>query len=231
MIYLIGDIHGDFFMLKELLKSIPQEATVVQVGDFGIWPSFAPRWKRAQIDRPVYFIDGNHDYIPWLDAESVDPIEIWPNAIYIPRGYVTSFEVDGEPKKFLFLGGSKSVDRKFRIHQSTDHGWFDEEQLTPEQADSAIAKGPVDYMVTHTPPAPFTRQTLGLDGLRAFDIDPKTWTDESAGLVDYVWQALGEPQLYCGHIHRSAIGPKIRSLDINEVLKVGNVDSGVQPVR
>jgi len=228
MIYLIGDIHGDFFTLKTLLDKIPKEATVVQVGDFGIWPSFAPRWKRAGIDRPVYFIDGNHDYIPWLDAESVDPIEIWPNAIYIPRGYVTSFEVDGVAKKFLFLGGSKSVDRSFRIHQSTDHGWFDEEQLSTEQAELAISRGPVDYMITHTPPGSFTAKVLGLDGLRAFGIDPKKWTDESAQLVEKVWNALEQPVLFCGHIHRSASGPRIRSLDINEVLKVGSVDSGVQ---
>lgn len=227
MIYLIGDIHGDFFTLKNLLEQIPKEASVVQVGDFGIWPSFASRWKRAQIDRPVYFIDGNHDYIPWLDAESEDPIEIWPHAIYVPRGYVTSFEVNGVEKKFLFLGGSKSVDRSFRIHQSTDHGWFDEEQLSFSQAIRAVEKGPVDYMITHTPPKSFTQKTLGLDGLRAFGHDPKKWVDESADLVEMVWDSLKRPMLYCGHIHRAAKGPNIRSLDINEVVKVGGENGTV----
>src|SRR5438045_9265616 len=108
--YLIGDIHGDFFILKKLLDQIPPDETVIQVGDFGIWPQLAPRWKKAQIERDVHFIDGNHDYIPWLDADATTRIEIWPHAFYVPRGLV--FPVDD--KQVIFLGGSKFVRCSFR---------------------------------------------------------------------------------------------------------------------
>lgn len=224
MLYLIGDIHGDFFILKALLEKVPKEATIVQVGDFGIWPQYAPRWKRAGINRDIHFIDGNHDYIPWLDADSPSPVEIWPHAIYIPRGHVANFDVNGSTKRFLFLGGSKSVDRAWRIEGNMDHGWFESEQLNEAQIQRALNAGQaeaVDYMITHTPPKSFIEKTLGLDGLRAFGHNPAKWTDESAEGVERIWKGLSQPQLYCGHIHKAAVGPKIRSLDINEIIKVG----------
>ena len=217
-LHIIGDIHGDFWTLKRLLQDIPKNEPVIQVGDLGIWPATAARWKSCAIDRDVHFIDGNHDYIPWLDADSKELIEIWPHAIYVPRGHVVEFDVG----KVLFLGGSKSVDRAFRRKDSTDHGWFEAEQLTLNQATRALARvtadGPIDYMITHTPPDSVIRKNFSEEGLKAFGINPKTWVDESARLVEKVWQALGMPQLYCGHMHRKVVEPKVRILDIYEVL-------------
>lgn len=220
MIYLIGDIHGDFRELKLLLDEVPKDATVIQVGDLGVWPFTAPRWKASGIDRDVYFIDGNHDYIPWLDADSPDPVEIWPHAIYVPRGYHCWFPVDGVDKHFLFLGGSKSVDRAWRKRDGIHHGWFDKEQLSLAQAERAMGVGQVDFMITHTPPESVIRQNFSPSGLEQFDIDPLTWVDESAKMVETVWKALGEPRLICGHMHRSLVDGQVRILNTNEVFKL-----------
>jgi|SRR5439155_5683525 len=214
--YLIGDIHGDFFTLRDILDKIPPEETVIQVGDLGIWPQLTPRWKRAGIDRDVHFIDGNHDYIPWLDADSPERIEIWPHAFYVPRGL--AFPVDD--KKVLFLGGSKSVDRAFRTKDSAGYGWFEGEQLTEAQAERAIKAGPVDIIISHTPPDRVIEKEFGRSGLLAFNVNPKTWIDESARLVERVWKELKYPMLYCGHMHQSVTGMDFRILNINEVLEV-----------
>lgn len=218
MIYLIGDIHGDFWSLKNLLHDIPPEATVVQVGDFGIWPALASRWKTVGIDRDVCFIDGNHDYIPWLDANSPEPVEIWPHAIYLPRGHVV--EVEGQ--RWLFSGGSKSIDRLYRRKDSMNHGWFEAEELTSAQAERMIAHGPVDVMITHTPPDSVIRRNFPPGALEAFGHNPEKWIDESARLIEKVWNAVGQPKLFCGHMHKNLTDGQVRILDTNEVLKVGN---------
>lgn len=216
MIYLIGDIHGDFHELKQRIRDIPPEATIIQVGDFGIWPVTAARWKTVAIDRDIYFIDGNHDYMPWLDADSTELVEIWPHALYVPRGYVRHI---GD-QKVLFLGGSKSVDRAFRVKNSEVHGWFDAEQLTEAQAERAMRAERVDVMITHAPPDCVIRQHFSKEGLVSFGINPETWVDESARRVEKVWRALDQPKLYCGHMHKNVTEGTVRILNTYEVVKI-----------
>jgi len=210
---ILGDIHGRFSVLDPIISNNP-DTVIIQVGDFGFWPILRPAWFCPL--KSIYFIDGNHDYIPGLSIDAKEPEEVWPGAIYIPRGVV--LELEG--KRVLFLGGSKSVDRTFRKEGSVNHGWFRTEQLTEAQAERALANGPVDLMITHTPPDFLIREQFSTEGLRRFGVDPDTWIDESSRLVEKVWRGLGEPQLYCGHMHRSVIHPKIRILEINEMVNI-----------
>jgi UDP-2,3-diacylglucosamine pyrophosphatase LpxH len=211
---IIGDIHGDFHVLEPIIFKFPDQV-IIQVGDFGFWPLFKPRWSGPFT--PIYFIDGNHDYIPGLPINGEGPEEVWPGAIYVPRGVV--LELEG--KRVLFLGGSKSVDRAWRVKDSINHGWFEDEQLNEAQVQRALANGPVDLMITHTPPDFLIRSQFSPMGLRSFGHDPDKWIDESSRNVERVWRELGEPMLFCGHMHRSVIHPKIRILDINEVVEYG----------
>lgn len=209
MIAFIGDIHGEFWALEAILARLP-ECPVIQVGDFGIWPWTRERWSTT---RPVYFVDGNHDHIPSLSIHGTEPTEVWPGAIYVPRGVVLT--LDG--KRVLFCGGSKSVDRARRVRGSSQHGWFEDEQLSDEDIARACAVGSVDVMVTHAPPDSVIRRNFHPDGLRSFGHDPDKWQDESALGIERIWEAVGRPPLICGHMHRSVTDGPVRILDINEV--------------
>lgn len=226
MIHLLGDIHGNFRRFWNIVQEIREEDTIIQVGDFGAWPQLEESFNKAKWAHParrkgdIFFIDGNHDYIPMLPVDAPEMVEVWKNTWFMPRGYVGMVE----DKRTLFLGGSKSVDRKWRHCGSLDHGWFPEEQLTNEQAHRAVANalafGKIDLMITHTPPAFIAQKHLSPDGLRWFDIDPNTWKDESAELVQWVWNQLGQPKLVSGHLHRSIVDGDVRVLGIEEVYKL-----------
>src|SRR6266705_3322652 len=96
---LIGDIHGEFRVLHELLKRVPPDAPIIQVGDFGIWPHKLKEW--VDPGRPIMFLDGNHDApIHLVTGE-------WKNAQYLPRGTVLEL---GD-SVVLTCGGATSVDR------------------------------------------------------------------------------------------------------------------------
>lgn len=203
----IGDIHGAFNILKALVAKLPQDVEVIQVGDFGFWPYLREEYDAP--DRPVRFIDGNHDHV--LEVAGCD----WPNAVFVPRGTVEV--VDG--RRVLFLGGATSVDRAWRHNKIGRHAWFEEEVVTQEEADWAIlnAGAGVDLMVTHTPPDWMIRKHFSPNGLRHFGINPNTWRDHAALRVEAVWRAVGEPQLVCGHMHKTVVDGQCRILDINEV--------------
>lgn len=219
MILLVGDIHGVYSVFNEFVAKAPAEAVIIQVGDFGFWPQLVQRF--VPPPRNIYFIDGNHDHtqalagLPPFDK----PVEIWPNAIYVPRG--TVLELDG--KKILFLGGAKSIDRKWRARfnpmgDNPVNCWFPEEVIST--ADVLRAKlaadraGKIDVMVTHTPPQYVIDKYFGIPGPE-WEL-PVDWRDESAWRVEEVWKHVDCPPLYCGHMHRSIVDGNVRILDINE---------------
>ena len=106
---LIGDIHGELRALQDLLKRVPPDAPVIQVGDFGIWPHKLEEW--VDPGRPIMFLDGNHDApIHLVTGE-------WKNAQYLPRGTVLEL---GD-SVLLTCGGATSVDRKWRGHRFHDN--------------------------------------------------------------------------------------------------------------
>lgn len=209
MLAIIGDIHGNFGILARLVAQLDPNFTVMQVGDFGFWPY--TRQQYVVPDRLIRFVDGNHDHIPGLMAGACD----WPNAEYMPRGTVQ--RVAG--KRILFLGGAKSPDRSWRPAQQGRHAWFTQEIISQSEIELALtnAAGGVDLMITHSPPDWLIRKHFSPMGLLNFGIDPREWKDQSAEAVEYVWRELGQPPLYCGHMHRSVVDGNCRILDINEV--------------
>lgn len=208
---LIGDIHG-FFASGILYKAAMGDDTVIQVGDLGFWPYLREEWERYTPPKPIYFIEGNHDYAPPLVALT-EPTEVWPNLIYLPRGTVK--EIDG--KRVAFCGGATSVDYKWR-HKGKD--WFDEEVIRVEDVERFRGVKKIDILVTHSPPDRAIRRNFPEDGLRAFGIYPATWRDPSAERVEEIWKMLGQPTLYCGHMHKSVEDGKIHILNTEEVVKL-----------
>ena len=201
MIAFIGDVHRAFARLAAIVDRLPAEVgAVVQVGDLGLRPSDLepPEGCVLRLARPMYFISGNHDYEPWFRELEV-PTELAPNVIYVPRGAVLPLDA----RRVAFLGGGDSVIDRARRREGVD--WWPEEQVTGEHVARLDAAGPVDIMVTHTPPAavyPF------------FHCRP----DPSAREVERAWERLGRPPVVCGHLHHARqVGP-VRVLGELEVL-------------
>lgn len=210
-ITLVGDIHGGFRFLANVAKETPLDVPIIQVGDFGFWPQIQRRY--VVPENPVYFIDGNHDCIPALhgDVRFGKPVELWPHAVYVPRG--TVLELAG--KRVLFLGGATSVDRSLRAKDIGLNAWFEDEVLDERSVEIALenAKGKVDLMVTHTAPRYLIDKCFGFP--RGWNL-PVDWTDPSTERIERVWKALDCPPLVCGHMHASVRDGVVRMLDINE---------------
>lgn len=216
MIAFLGDLHGDFYILRKVLDRLkndyPEVVALIQVGDFGFFPRKLPELLEVNAHIPVYAIDGNHENFNLLDGIS-SVQEFAKNVYYVPRG--TILEIDG--KRIGFCGGAASVDKETRIKYGYD-AWFPQEEIT----DADIAKfdnvESLDVLVTHVPPqctiqAHFDPSTLKWFGL------PSSWRDPSADKIEVLWRRLGEPMLFCGHMHKSVVDQmgKVRILDINEL--------------
>jgi len=160
-VVLAGDWHGDAGWAKRVARALPallpdQPRLVIQLGDFGIWPGRGGRdylsdvdyWmKRA--DAQVWFLHGNHDDHDQLDA-------LWTGPQLTPiRERVSWLPVDTRwtwhGRQWVAVGGAASVDRAFRLR----HGlpWWKGEYLTREEAETVMASGPAQVLLTHDAPA------------------------------------------------------------------------------
>jgi len=215
MIVFWGDTHAEFDFFPAILEKIPQDATIIQVGDFGYWPDRMRRWDRMWEklgrERPIYFIDGNHEYHPNLSHDK--PTEVWKGLIHIPRGHVEV--IDG--KRIAFFGGAFSPDRIFR---KLGRDYFLDEVPSQEEFQRLLdIEGPIDMMVTHTAPesvinAWFPHLSKNTDWKLPLD-----WYDPTSRMLDKAWDRFGRPPLVCGHMHKSIVsypGP-VRILDAMEI--------------
>jgi len=185
MITFIGDVHAHWPILCEaVLPKIPEDHVVIQVGDIGIWPSV---WDSISLPRKVYFIDGNHEYFPYLNGIS-KVTEIRPNLFYVPRG--TVMELDG--RQIGFLGGAESIDKAWR---TPGYDWFPEESIRYSDMIKLSGKK-VDILVAHTPPKFIVEITTNIP-------NPPRWINSSAAAVEAAWELLGRPIIVSGHMHRN----------------------------
>lgn len=220
MIALIGDIHGNFKFLRTKVAELAKEhgeIPIIQVGDFGYWAVLKEKYLAPPSS--VLFIDGNHDDCKALiglpPAEWEKPVELWENAIYVPRA--TVMVVDG--LTVLFMGGAKSVDRRARNKDVGFNSWSEEEVIRPRdhlKALLAIKGKKIDLMVTHTPPQWMVdKHFLGGQLEFGHGLD---WRDPSAQYVEDLWKAADCPPLYCGHMHQSVTDGVCRILGIQETV-------------
>ena len=195
MIRIFGDVHAKFDRFNEYLKDTPEDYVVIQLGDFGFWPKICDQWyaidneihsqRGLVLERPVYIIDGNHEYHPMFEGIA-EVTELYTNAFFVPRG--TVLELDG--RKILFLGGGESPDK----HNRTEGvSWFREESISYADVMKIDLTQEVDMMMTHVPPFDVVNWIFQGD-------TPEAW-NWSSKAVQGVWEALGRPELFCGHLH------------------------------
>jgi Icc-related predicted phosphoesterase len=220
MIILIGDLHGEFGYLPNILKDVPNDATLIQVGDFGVYRELKDQWERMidQLDRfekPIYFIDGNHEELPlFYDPDVIEPQKVWKNLIWIPRG--TVMEIDGY--RIGFMGGAASPDRVLRTEGLS---WWPQEAISYGEFERMLQQeGPIDLLITHTPPDSVVRRHFRHPSILFSSWRlPSDWKDWSAIAVEKIWNHFGQPALVCGHFHKTIQDGNVRILDINEVLE------------
>ena len=219
----VGDIHG----VRDRMAAIVSEAarrgarTIIQVGDFGIWPEMrhsrpqtdgfdsdvAAMLERHGVDQLV-FVDGNHDWHPWLrfqqrkhaarlaegraaDAggqlvERTVPIEESGRVRWAPRG--TVIELAG--LRILMCGGAPSIDRELRVQGQS---WWPEEAITDEDVARSCAVGPVDVLVTHD-----ASELVAIPGI----VDHWAPGEASRHRVERIRSATRPRWAFSGHYHK-----------------------------
>jgi Icc-related predicted phosphoesterase len=206
-IMVIGDTHGDWPFLNELISKRKPEV-VLSCGDFGWWPKFHDSYslcppygvkkKKWELfgaiknhDCKIHFAPGNHEDWNDLDEhEKSSQLELMPNVFYMPKGSVVTLP-DG--RNVLFFGGAESIDKAYRI-EGVD--WFRQEVATYADLyllDKITCK--IDIVISHTAPDKFT----------AFDATmPERIGDPTRQILDYILDHFKPSLWYFGHFHRPA---------------------------
>ena len=192
MIAIVGDIHGRFGDLNQLINSHPSINLILQCGDFGFWPRVPKSvWDQPEIKNKkviVMWAPGNHE--DWEAIKLLKDNEIQPNIFYMERGSITELP---DKRKVLFIGGALSIDRDNRIQRSAEFGWFEEETISQRDIEELPDEN-IDIVISHTGPTNF----------KVFDYHeeysyPK---DPSRLALDYVLEKYKPSLWYFGHMHK-----------------------------
>lgn len=158
-IFCIGDTHGKFPQLAQVLRSLPQGARVICVGDIGLGfedsksPSCLDEVDEAarEMNQCVWLMRGNHD----------DP-SIWQENRHKWNEYLTNVRIPTDVHRMLventhiiMVGGAISMDRG---HAGRIDGvnWWADEAVAPSALETVremVAEfGRADLLVTHAGP-------------------------------------------------------------------------------
>lgn len=217
MIGFVGDIHSFFNLILDYAKSAKEAGAscLIQVGDWGV--------SKLEMNEyiahsnlpvlPVYHIEGNHEYFSQYKGIT-EVTELARNIFFVPRG--TVLKLDG--KNIAFLGGAASIDKVWQ-----GDAWDNRENITPEQVArmyAAVKDVSIDILVTHVPPHRVIKANFDNKGKLAFGVG-LDWEDPNGMIVEKLWDDLGNPTMFCGHMHRSVLfdaDKGSRILNINEMV-------------
>lgn len=172
----IGDWHGETQDALRAIRHAHQQfsTTLLHAGDFGIWSQPATdrfldalQEELQNNNQMLYFVQGNHENFPLLYSYPINPTTgtrpLRPNIHHLPqayKGYIDRFTGELLPNpsahseddlSILALGGAVSVDKRWR---KPGLSWWAEEEVTREDIDTAVSRGPADILLMHDSPAP-----------------------------------------------------------------------------
>ncbi|GHU59184.1 hypothetical protein FACS1894133_5420 [Clostridia bacterium] len=198
MIYITGDVHGDFRRFRKI-RGIKRGDTLIICGDFGfIWDG-GKREQRilakiGKLSFNVTFVDGVHENFKLLRTyerevwNGGETLHICGNLRYLCRGQV--FDINGS-RVFTFGGGAPD-------HDDILPAGFDVRDCAAEQEefDTAVrnldrAGNAVDYVVTYEPPVSVSRSLA----LKRRD------TRESVNFLDTFASLITFKKWYFGKFH------------------------------
>ena len=172
MIYVTGDLHGNFERFKP--KYFPEQARMTKqdimicAGDFGgVW--FGDSRDDETLDWlerlpfTLAFVCGNHEN---YDALERYPVAEWhggkvhrvrPHVLHLMRGQI--YELEGY--RFFTMGGARSHDADYRISHLS---WWQQELPSDEEYNEALqnlkrCSWQVDYILTHCAPTSIIRKS------------------------------------------------------------------------
>ena len=188
----VGDVHGGFDNLEFIANNIDCDI-VMQLGDFGLWTDCVndlPTYYKRKYNKPVYFVDGNHDNHDFLGkvkenhSDWKSGIELADNLVWMPRG--SSLEI--AEKRFFFCGGADSIDKEYRLAYYPDT-WWSGEIITEEILE--YASGRYDYVIAHDRPSFVSESLLGNYGK----------IGESSDVLSRLWGSIEVNKWVNGHWH------------------------------
>lgn len=240
MIYITGDIHGEYDIhklnsksMKEKNLSLTENDFLIVTGDFGL--PFTPKsielydrrkgnyyfWIKWLKQKPytILYVDGNHDNQDWLSSLPTTEmfgglVHINPhasNVIHLMRGQI--YTIEGNT--FFTMGGATTVDmigRKKRV------SWWPEEIPSNEELSFAIENldkhnMSVDYVISHACGSSY------LSDLRVYP-DPDTLTSFFNHLeFDF---GLKFKHWYFGHYHRDKTIDNKHTCLFREIIPIGS---------
>lgn len=200
-IEIFGDIHGDFRLFTTLVNMLNVDA-IVQVGDFKYWPNDPFYEKQVgflnNLNKPVYFIDGNHEHHLKLQefCNNTDEniIEIMKNVYYIRRGSLVNIC----DYNIFCMGGAFSIDRGSGA-ENVD--WFKEETISyKDMIHLPDPNSKIDLMISHTCPNEFVGNIAEyISAVRGYDIYIDN--DPSREALSQILNTYNIKQWYFGHWH------------------------------
>jgi UDP-2,3-diacylglucosamine pyrophosphatase LpxH len=221
MILLLGDIHGDWTILKSAIAKAERSnaKALIQLGDFGLFRGNEKSFYLTCMNSPlpIYFIDGNHDDCTrWNTLDQITQVFPEIPLFYVPRGHV--MELDG--RTVAFMGGAGSIDKDMRM--KFNWHWDERENIYQEEIDrlSANTKGKnIDLFLTHCPPNSVIEKHFDPKNKLQFGVG-LDWKDKNQDVIEKLWNKLNKPKIYSGHMHKKVVGKDYRILNINELLAV-----------
>lgn len=152
-----GDWHGARHWATQVLERAKRDKcdAVLQLGDFGYWPQWeestmsqtgvcaysqALRKRAAELEIPLYWVDGNHENHDALYPGQGDK---WLR--HLPRGHRWTWW----DKTWMAAGGGVSVDQDRR---TMGFDWFKAEEMNAPQMEYCLREGDVDVVVAHDCP-------------------------------------------------------------------------------
>lgn len=215
MIYITGDTHGRFDRVVSFVDRIgtSKEDILIILGDAGInyyKDSRDKRLKKLLSTLPItlFCIHGNHEERPFnIDSYKLVDFKggkVWvedeyPNILFAKDGEIFDFEVNGDIKKVIVIGGAYSVDKYYR--QMMGYNWFKDEQPNDEIKEYIEKQlegigNKVDIVLSHTCPLKYEPIEWFLSQVDQSTVDKTTekWLDKIEEKIEY-------SKWYCGHYH------------------------------
>ncbi|MCQ2475616.1 MAG: metallophosphoesterase [Clostridia bacterium] len=162
MVYVTGDMHGDFSRFdSSVLRHMKKDDTLIVCGDFGfVWDNSKIEQKiLKKIGNKKYnvcFIDGTHENFELLNSY---PVTQWNggkvhnicgNLYHLMRGQI--FKIDN--MTFFTMGGGESPDIDIRFEENawSKDEFPSREELLEGAANLEANNCRVDFVITHEPP-------------------------------------------------------------------------------
>lgn len=225
-IKLLGDIHGDFSVIKRACaRGDLDDHLLIQVGDFGLGFGNANTERLAmeslnggleESDCDLWVIRGNHCNPHYYTGEKKSEFEKAYSRIKLIEDY-TEAEINGE--SVLLFGGAVSVDKCFRTEWRT---WWEGEHVSTPPKDLKN----YDVIISHTTPSAMFGVAKDYDLQFWYDRDPtlEYKLDNERARVEEIYKAVNPKRWYFGHFHESTSEVHEdclwQCIDINEIIEL-----------